>query len=345
MPGKRTSFDVAQLVFYNHQIGKSIQELSEMFSLTRQTIYNILNRAKNENRLEPKPTSGRPRKISDRAERVLLRKVDKTPQISTRTLASELKEECGVVVSHETIRQVMKKNKYTSRVARKKPLLSAQNIEKRLSFATLHIGKPSDYWDDVIFCDETKMMLYYNDGPNRVWRQPLKALENRNIIPTVKFGKLSVMVWGCISSKGVGDLAFIENTMDAEQYLNILKCHLINSANKFGFNGDNKPRFKFYQDNDPKHKAHMVRMWLLFNCTKVLDTPAQSPDLNPIENLWVHLKKKVAKRHPKNRTELKSAILEEWHKIPSNYDVQKLINSMKKRLRAVIDSKGGHTKY
>lgn len=119
MPGKRTSFDVAQLVFYNHQIGKSIQELSEMFSLTRQTIYNILNRAKNENRLEPKPTSGRPRKISDRAERVLLRKVDKTPQISTRTLASELKEECGVVVSHETIRQVMKKNKYTSRVAQK----------------------------------------------------------------------------------------------------------------------------------------------------------------------------------------------------------------------------------
>lgn len=345
MPGKRTSFDITQLVYYNHHMGKSVQELSEMFSLTRQTIYNILNRAKNEGRLEPKPTNGRPSKISKRTERVLLRKIDRNPQISTRNLASELKEECGVLVSHETIRQFLKNNQYTSRVARKKPLLSAQNVEKRLSFARMYIGKPNDYWDDVIFCDETKIMLYYNDGPNRVWRKPLKALENRNIIPTVKFGKLSVMVWGCISSKGVGDLVFIENTMDAQQYLQILQGHLIKSAEQFGFPGDIKPQFKFYQDNDPKHKEHTVKMWLLFNCNKVLDTPAQSPDLNPIENVWAYLKKKVAKCHPKNRTELKTAILEEWHKIPTDYDMQNLIFSMKRRLQAVIDAKGGHTKY
>jgi len=45
------------------------------------------------------------------------------------------------------------------------------------------------------FCDETKMMLFYNDGPSRVWRKPLSALEKPNIIPTTKFGKMSLMVW------------------------------------------------------------------------------------------------------------------------------------------------------
>ena len=54
----------------------------------------------------------------------------------------------------------------------------------------------------------------------------------------------------------------------------------------FGFMQDNKPRFKFYKHNDPKHRSNMVRMWLPYNCGKVIDTPFHS-DLNPIENLWV----------------------------------------------------------
>jgi len=56
-------------------------------------------------------------------------------------------------------------HKYHSRVARKKPMLSASNIEKRLTFAIEMKHQPEDYWNNVIFCDETKMMLYYNDGP------------------------------------------------------------------------------------------------------------------------------------------------------------------------------------
>ncbi|KAH8336516.1 hypothetical protein KR074_005645, partial [Drosophila pseudoananassae] len=89
-------------------------------------------------------------------------------------------------------------------------------------------------------------------------------------IPTVNFGKFSVIVWGCISSKGVGKLAFIENKMNF-QYLSILKQNLRQIAEKFGFIVDNKQ--KFYQDNDPKHKNVTVRTWLLYNCQKVIDTP------------------------------------------------------------------------
>ena len=84
--------------------------------------------------------------------------------------------------------------------------------------------------------------------------------------------------------------------MDAQQYSDILKTNLKRSANKFGFMQENKPRFKFYQDSDPKHRSNMVRMWLPHYCGKVLDTPIQGSDLNPIENLWVYLKVNISKR-------------------------------------------------
>ncbi|XP_037952111.1 uncharacterized protein LOC119682687 [Teleopsis dalmanni] len=109
MPGKRVSFNIVQMVYYNYYDGKTISELSEMFCLSRQTIYNIIKRAEDEGRLQPNEVTGRPRKLSDRNIRSLLRKVDENPRISIRTLAHELKEESGVTVSHETMRQVLKK--------------------------------------------------------------------------------------------------------------------------------------------------------------------------------------------------------------------------------------------
>ena len=64
-------------------------------------------------------------------------------------------------------------------------------------------------------------MLYYYDGPQRMWRKPLTALKNKNLIPTVKFWKLSVMVWGCTSSKGVGVFRILDEIMAKEVYLDI----------------------------------------------------------------------------------------------------------------------------
>ena len=66
-------------------------------------------------------------------------------------------------------------------------------------------------------------MLYYYDEPQRVWRKPLTAVEKKNLIPTVKFGKLSVMKWGCISSKGVGVIRILDEIMTKEVYVDILK--------------------------------------------------------------------------------------------------------------------------
>lgn len=156
----------------------------------------------------------------------------------------------------------------------------------------------------------------------------------------MKHGGGSVMVWGCMAASGVGNLHFIEGTMNKNVYLTILKTNLKDSVRKLGIESN----FKFYQDNDPKHTAHDVKSYLLYNCPKVIKTPAQSPDLNAIEHLWDELGRRIQDRLCTSKKQLENALLEEWNKISPNV-CQKLVESMPKRLQAVENQKGGATKY
>uniref|UniRef100_A0A0A1XH96 Transposable element Tc1 transposase n=1 Tax=Zeugodacus cucurbitae TaxID=28588 RepID=A0A0A1XH96_ZEUCU len=200
--------------------------------------------------------------------------------------------------------------------------------------------KDFNFWNTVIFADESKFNLFGSDGMAYVWRKPNTELQRCNIRPTVKHGGGSVMVWVCMSAAGVGNLVFIESILDKTLNLNILKENLIQSAEKLGI----RQNFRYYQDNDPKHKASIVQSWLIWNCTHLMNPPAQSPDMNPIENLWSLLENNIRKHRISNKKQLKSAILEEWNKIGTEI-TKKLVESMPARLKAVLKGNGYHTKY
>ena len=151
------------------------------------------------------------------------------------------------------------------------------------------------------------------------------------------------MVWGCMGWEGVGKLAEVEGRMDANQYVGILKGNLLPSLEESGVPLDD---VNFQQDNDPKHTSKKAKKWMEDNGINVLDWPPQSPDLTPIENLWNHTKKELAKypRQAKGVWEIWDRVAEVWNNIDPEV-CQNLIKIMPRRIQAVIKAKGGHTKY
>ncbi len=163
-----------------------------------------------------------------------------------------------------------------------------------------------------------------------MWRSPNTEFEEQNTIATVKHGGGNIMIWECMSAAGVGKLAFIDGIMTK-----IYRAALRNWVCKIDI---------FYTKTTTQNTRYGIRVWwLLFNCPKVLHTPPQGADINPTEDLWEHLDRKVREHPISSQLELKH-ILQEWEKMSPDY-AAKLVASMCTRLLCVIRSKGGNTRY
>jgi len=129
----------------------------------------------------------------------------------------------------------------------------------------------------------------------------------------MKYGGGNIMVRGCFTWSGIGNLARIEGIMTAEGYIDVLCENLEESLLKLGLENN----FVFQQDNDPKHKAKKTTAFFKSNKVKLLEWPLQSPDLNPIENLWAYLD--VNKTNISDKTSYYAILQKAWEEIDSEY--------------------------
>ena len=264
--GRRTSVEKRELVITHFKNGKTQKQIAEIVNLSCSTVQYIIQRYVREGRIADKSRKA-PNKIFTEADELwILRKIKQNPRLSAPALAKEAENFLGKSCNPETIRRILRRADFHGRTARNKPFISPKNLKSRLQFARDHVNKDQSFWDKVIFADESKFNLFGSDGKSYIWRKPNTELHPQNLRGTVKHGGGHVMVWGCMSSSGVGNLVFINDTMDKTVYLNLFQNNLLQSAEKLGIADD----FWFYQDNDPKHKSNIVQAWLSRNCPHVV---------------------------------------------------------------------------
>ena len=127
----------------------------------------------------------------------------------------------------------------------------------------------------------------FTQGP-RVWRKRGEAHNPRCLKSSVKFPQ-SVMVWGAMSSASVGPLCFLRSRVNAAVYQEVLEHFMLPAADQLYGDAD----FIFQQDLAPAHSAKATSIWFKDHGIPVLNWPANSPDLSPIENLWGIVKRKM----------------------------------------------------
>uniref|UniRef100_A0AAY4B5U8 Transposase Tc1-like domain-containing protein n=1 Tax=Denticeps clupeoides TaxID=299321 RepID=A0AAY4B5U8_9TELE len=188
---------------------------------------------------------------------MILRKVRNHPRTTREELVNDLKL-AVTTVTKKTIGNTLHRNGLKSCSARKVPLLKRAHVQAHLEFANEHLNDSESDWEKVLWSDETKIELFGINSTRCVWRKKNAAYDPQN---TVKHGGGNILLWGCFSAKGTGQLHRINGKMDGAIE------NLLPSARALKM----KCGWVFQHDNDPKHTARATKEWLRKKHFKVLD--------------------------------------------------------------------------
>jgi len=328
--------NILSLASNNH----SDHAIASKLGISQSTVSKTLNTLSPNRHLS---SGGRPSMLSSTTQRAIITQISTGKAENAVQVTNHINTIIPTPVSSETVRRILRKNSFKAVVKKKKPLLSARHRQKRLAFALKYREWTVEDWKRVIWSDETKINRFGSDGRQWVWKPKGQGLIAREVQGTVKHGGGNIMVWGCMGWNGLGHLAEVEGRMNADQYVAILEGHLLPSLEESGIDEE---EVIFQQDNDPKHTSKKAKKWMEDNNITLLDWPAQSPDLSPIEHQWVYIKRELTKYSspPKGVWEMWERVSKVWDDTPAEV-CQNLIESMPRRIEAVIKAKGGHTKY
>ena len=240
----------------------------------------------------------------------------------------------GHPLSLKTILASREKLGWTFRGSAYCQIIRQENKQKRLNWAREHLEEAlSNQFQDVLWTDESSIMLEcHRRFCCRKKGAPAKPK------PRAKH-PCKVHIWGGISCQGKTPIVIFEGIMNGTGLIEVLKAGLVPYLNEV----NNNPRLM--QDNDPKHTSSRVALWFQDMNINWWKTPAESPDLNPIENLWHELKEYIRRViKPKTKDELVAGILEFWETV----DVakcKKYIGHLRKVVPKIIETNGGPTGY
>ena len=278
-------------------------------------------------------------RVSHRALNLIKREVSRNPLQSSK----EVFEGAGVPGIPKTSRCRILKRLAKCGKANIRPPLKDIHKKKRLEWVQKYMKLPFEY---VLFTDECRASL---DGPDDWRRGWFSAAHGRPHLLRRQQGGGSVMFWaGIVGNELVGPFRVEDGVkMTAIVYIDFLKKNFVpwHKSKHLAF----RKTFVFMHDNAPSHAARLTTGYLnkvVGKHGKIMEWPPFSPDMNPIENLWSILKRKIytAGRQYHTMDDLWDAIITAAGDVSMD-DIKKLTASMDKRLFSVISIHGCYVKY
>lgn len=328
--------------------GASAAKISKTTNLSISTVRYTLFTDSSRHNGASKSRPGRPKALSERDERHLLRVVRLQPKISY----SDIVEKTGLECHRKIVYRILKDHGITNWLVKKRPLLTPEVAAKRYAWCWERRDWTYDEWKLYIFSDECSVER--GTGKRREWvfRTPSQKWDQEMIQPYKKGHDVSVMVWAAIWGGGRSQLVRLKADSEAAKkgftansYIEVLDDHLLDFY---------QPDMTFQQDNAPIHTAKKVKAWFEKKGVKTTDWPPYSPDLNCIEHMWFPLKEAVYLVQPdiesarggpeKVKDALWNALEEAWPLIDEGV-VDGLIRSMDNRVQACIAAEGWYTRF
>jgi hypothetical protein len=237
-------------------------------------------------------------------------------------------------VHTETIRRVLKETGLRYLVREKREKITHLQAKKRLEFSKKRLNYN---WKYALFTDEKTFQL--GGTKHKSWQDP----KNRKTDEIQRHAP-KIHVWAGIGLHFKTKLYFFEEILNADLYCQILKSRLP-PAEAFDLGPHERSKWVFVQDNDPKHKSKKSTTLLnKLAPDRLKDWPSNSPDFNPIEDVWSTLDSELQKSGPKDIPSLKKALRKLWKDLDAT-KVMSSINSIPRRLEECIELKGQRTSY
>lgn len=308
-------------------------DIANIVGATEKTVRKWINRNAvfgNVDRLKP---PGRPRKTTPEQDHEIVQYLRDNP-FSTATRAAALQN-----VPYGIAKRRIRESEIKCHTAAMNVELTENHRNARVRFARYMLDEFGvENFQKIIFSDE-KTFRSDENHKQIVYRPKSARYDERFVVEDRQSGKVTAGYWGWISCAGTGEIVATGNNFNSIEYINVLDQVGFRSI-EAQFGGlDN---IVFQQDNAKWHTARIVRDYLETRNVEVLDWPARSPDLNPIELVWANMEKTRCPLIQRNQPALNQYVLSKWENLRLKQDFfQHLYEGFEKRLEFVIQNNGG----